>query len=258
MVRRTHGRSNVTDNQPLQGQVALVTGGVRRIGRAMALAFARDGAAVVVNARSSRTEAEAVVAEIEAAGGRAVVHLADITDEAAVGRMVDAALSAFGRLDILVNNAANRGEAPFLEMSLSQWRDITGVILDGAFLCSRAVLRSMIVNRYGRIINIGGVSAHLGAARRAHVGAAKAGLIGMTRALAAEFAMDGITVNCVVPGRIGGERSATSGHGISHATLVGREGTPDEVAEVVRTLCGPAGGFITGQTIHVNGGLYMP
>lgn len=248
----------MTQDRPLQGQVALVTGGVRRIGRAMALAFARDGAAVVVNARSSRTEAEAVARDIEAGGGRALVHLADITDETAVHRMVEAAMSAFGRIDILVNNAANRGEAPFLEMSLKQWRDITGVILDGAFLCSRAVLRPMRANSYGRIVNIGGVSAHLGAARRAHVGAAKSGLIGLTRALAVEFAAEGITVNCVVPGRIGGERSATSGHGISHATLVGREGTPDEVAEVVRTLCGPAGGFITGQTIHVSGGLYMP
>jgi 3-oxoacyl-[acyl-carrier protein] reductase len=242
----------------MHGQVALVTGGVRRIGKAMALAFARDGAAVVINARSSREEADAVAAEIEAGGGRALVHLADITDEAAVERMTEAALSAFGRIDVLVNNAANRGEAPFLEMSFTQWRNITGVILDGAFLCSRAVWRSITANGYGRIINIGGVSAHLGAARRAHVGAAKSGLIGLTRALAAEFAEKGVTVNCVVPGRIGGERSATSGHGISHATLVGREGTPDEVAQVVRTLCGPAGGFITGQTIHVSGGLFMP
>jgi 3-oxoacyl-[acyl-carrier protein] reductase len=242
----------------MHGQVALVTGGVRRIGKAMALAFARDGAAVVINARSSRAEGDAVAAEIEAGGGRALVHLADITDEAGVERMTETALAAFGRIDVLVNNAAIRGEEPFMDMSFAQWRNITGVILDGAFLCSRAVLRSMTANGYGRIINIGGVSAHLGAVRRAHVGAAKSGLIGLTRALAAEFAQAGITVNCVVPGRIGGERSATSGHGISHATLVGREGTPDEVAEVVRTLCGPAGGFITGQTIHVSGGLFMP
>jgi 3-oxoacyl-[acyl-carrier protein] reductase len=250
--------AGLTQEGPLQGQVALVTGGVRRIGRAMALALARDGAAVVVNARSSKAEADAVAAEVEALGGRALVHLADVTDEAAVRRMTEAAVKAFGRLDILVNNAAVRGEAPFLDMTLAQWRQITGVILDGAFLCAREALRPMVANAYGRIVNIGGVSAHLGAARRAHVGAAKAGLVGFTRALAAEFAGEGVTVNCVVPGRIGGERSATSGHGISHPTLVGREGTPDEVAEIVRTLCGPAGGFITGQTIHVSGGLFMP
>jgi 3-oxoacyl-[acyl-carrier protein] reductase len=248
----------LTEKGPLYGQVALVTGSVRRIGRAMALALAQDGAAVVINARSSRAEAEAVAAEIDTLGGRALVHLADVTDEAAVERMTEAAVAAFGRLDILVNNAAIRGETPFLEMSLTQWREITAVILDGAFLCSRAALRRMTANGYGRIVNISGVSAHLGAARRAHVGAAKAGLVGLTRALAAEFAKSGITVNCVVPGRIGGERSATAGHGISHPTLVGREGTPEEVAEIVRTLCGPAGGFITGQTIHVSGGLYMP
>jgi 3-oxoacyl-[acyl-carrier protein] reductase len=248
----------VNATRPLQGQAALVTGSVRRIGKAIALALARDGAAVVVNARSSQAEAEAAAAEIEAVGGRAIVHLADIIDEAAVERMVEAAIAAFGRLDVLVNNAAVRAEAPFLDMSFAQWREITGVILDGAFLCSRAALRRMAANRYGRIVNIGGVSAHLGAAKRAHVGAAKAGLVGLTRALAAEFAAEGITVNCVVPGRIGGERSASSGRGISHATLVGREGTADEVAEVVRTLCGPAGGFITGQTIHVSGGLFMP
>jgi 3-oxoacyl-[acyl-carrier protein] reductase len=248
----------LTEKRPLHGQVALVTGSARRIGRAMALALAQDGASVVVNARSSRTEAEAVAAEIDTLGGRALVHLADVTDEAAVEHMTEAAVAAFGRLDILVNNAAIRGETPFLEMSLTQWREITAVILDGAFLCSRAALRRMTANGYGRIVNIGGVSAHLGATRRAHVGAAKAGLVGLTRALAAEFAKSGITVNCVVPGRIGGERSATSGHGISHPTLVGREGTPEEVAEIVRTLCGPAGGFITGQTIHVSGGVYMP
>jgi 3-oxoacyl-[acyl-carrier protein] reductase len=248
----------LTEDQPLRGQVALVTGSVRRIGKATALALAHDGAAVVVNARSSRAEADAVAAEIDRAGGRALVHLADVTDESAVERMTEAAVAAFGRLDIVVNNAANRGDDPFLDMSLTQWRNITSVILDGAFLCSRAALPHMVANGYGRIVNIGGVSAHLGAARRAHVGTAKAGLIGLTRALAAEFAGNGVTVNCVVPGRIGGERSATSGHGISHPTLVGREGTPGEVAEVVRTLCGPAGGFITGQTIHVSGGLFMP
>jgi 3-oxoacyl-[acyl-carrier protein] reductase len=242
----------------LEGQVAIITGSVRRIGKATALALAGEGAAIVVNARSSRQEAEAAAAEIEAAGGRALVHIADITDEAAVDHMIDMVIKKFGRIDILVNNAANREEVPFLDMSLRQWREITSVILDGAFLCSRAVLRHMVANKYGRIINIGGVSAHRGAAERAHVGAAKAGLVGLTRALAMEFAKQGITVNCVVPGRIGGERSATSGQGIAPPAPVGREGTVEEVAEMIRLLCLPNGSYITGQTIHISGGLYLP
>jgi 3-oxoacyl-[acyl-carrier protein] reductase len=242
----------------LAGQVAIITGGVRRIGKAIALALAGEGAAIVVNARSSRKEADATAAEIAAAGGRALVHLADITDEAAVERMFDAVIKEFGRIDILVNNAANREEVSFLDMTLEQWRGITSVILDGAFLCSRAALRHMVRNKYGRIINIGGVSAHRGAAERAHVGAAKAGIVGLTRALALEFAKQGITVNCVVPGRIGGERSATSGHGIAPPAPVGRDGTVEEVAEMVRLLCLPNGGYITGQTIHISGGLYLP
>ena len=248
----------MTNDKPLAGQVAIVTGGVRRIGRATALALSRAGAAVVINARSSRQEADSVTEEIGAAGGRALVQLADVTDEGAVARMAEAAVASFGRIDILVNNAANRGEAPFLQMSLAQWRDITGVILDGAFLCSRAVLPHMVRNKHGRIVNIGGVSSHLGAGRRAHVGAAKAGLVGLTRALAAEFAASGITVNCVVPGRIGGERSATSGRGITADPPVGHEGVPEDVAGMIRTLCLPTSGYITGQTIHVSGGLFMP
>jgi len=242
----------------LDGQVAIVTGGVRRLGRAMALTLAREGAAVVINARSSREEAERTAAEVEKAGVRALVHLADITDEAAVGAMVDTVVKAFGRVDILINNAAVRAEAHFLDMSLKQWHDVLRVILDGAFLCSRAVLPHMLKNKYGRIINLGGVSTHLGAPGRAHVGTGKMGIVGFTKAIASEFAPHGITVNCVVPGKIGGERSATSGRGIQVVPPVGREGVPDDVACVVRMLCQPQAGYITGQTLHVSGGLYMP
>src|SRR5262247_4172601 len=138
----------LANERTLEGQVAIVTGGVRRLGRAMALSLAQDGAAVVINARSSREEAERTAAEVEKAGSRALVHLADITDEMAVGKMVDAVLKAFGRIDILVNNAAVRAEAHFLEMTLKQWHEILGVILDGSFLCSRAVLPHMLKNKY--------------------------------------------------------------------------------------------------------------
>ncbi|HUG63103.1 MAG TPA: SDR family oxidoreductase [Methylomirabilota bacterium] len=246
---------------PLQGQVALITGGVRRIGRATALAFGRAGADVVINARSSRDEAEATAEEVEALGVRAMVHLADVTDESAVASMTDAVLDRFGRLDILVNNAAIRREGAFTELSLSEWREIMSVVLEGAFLCSRAAIPHMVRQGGGRIVNIGGVSAHTGAIARAHVATAKMGLVGLTHALAVEFAPAGITVNCIAPGKIGGKRSATSGAGVAlpHGgmPLVNREGAPEDVAEVILAVCGPAGGFITGQTIHINGGLHL-
>lgn len=242
----------------LEGQVALVTGSVRRIGKAMAMALAADGATVVIHALRSRDEAEATAQEIRSAGGKALVHLADVTDEAQVNAMVSAIIAETGRIDILVNNAAIRGEARFLDMSFAQWRNVTGNILDSAFLCARAVLPLMVAQKYGRIVNIGGVSAHLGAASRAHVVTAKTGLTGLTRALASEFASSGITVNCIVPGRIGGQRSHTSGHGIAGAPPVGREGVPEDVSGIVHNICLPTSSYITGQTIHVSGGMFMP
>ena len=246
----------------LEGRVALITGAVRRIGRAIALALAGDGAAVVINTRRSRAEAEAVAAEIEGRGGRALVQLADVTDEAAVQAMVDATVQRFGRLDILVNNAADRQQKPLTEISLAEWRHVTGIIVDGAFLCARACLPHMVAAGGGTVVNIGGVSAHAGAHNRAHVITAKAALVGLTKAIAVEFADRGITANCVVPGKIGGERSHTSGEsptmgGGAHP-IVGREGTPEDVAAVVRQLCLPASRYITGQTIHVSGGMYLP
>ena len=246
----------------LKGRVALVTGAVRRIGRAIALALAGDGAAVVVNTRSSRAEADAVAAEIEGRGGRALVHLAEVTDETAVQAMIEATLERFGRLDILINNAADRQQTPLTEISLAEWRHITGIIVDGAFLCARACLPSMIAGGGGTVINIGGVSAHTGAHDRAHVITAKAALVGLTKAIAVEFADRGVTANCVVPGKIGGERSRTSGAsppmGGGARPIVGRDGTPEEVAAMVRQLCLPASRYITGQTIHVSGGMYLP
>ncbi len=248
--------------KPLQGKVALVTGGVRRIGRAIALALAAEGCAIAINARSSREEAEAAAADVAKLGAPAGVFLADITKEAAVGAMVSDVVKQFGRIDILINNAAIRKDAPLEAMTYADWRSVLDVVLDGAFLCSRAVIPHLKAVGGGTIVNIGGMTAHTGASDRAHVVTAKAGLVGLTKSLAVEFAGDGITANCVAPGKIGGKRSATSGGGgkipgAGHP-LVGREGTFEEVAAVVRTLCLPTGRFITGQTIHVNGGLYFP
>lgn len=246
----------------LSGKVAIVTGGVRRIGRAIALALAADGASVVINARASLAEAKAVAEEAERLGTAARVILADVTDEAQVRDMVDATVKEFGRVDILVNNASIRQDSTLAETTLADWRAVLAVVLDGAFLCSRAVVPHMLAVGGGTIINIGGLTAHTGAAGRAHVSAAKAGLVGLTKALAIEFAAQGITVNCVAPGKIGGARSATSGHGgkIPGGGIppVGREGSFEEVAAMVRTLCLPTGRYITGQTIHINGGLYLP
>lgn len=246
----------------LDGKVALLTGAVRRNGRAMALELAKEGANIVINTRSSKREAEAVAAEVEALGVDTMVCLADVTDEKAVDNMIEAVVARFGRLDILVNNAANRSQSPFLEITFAQWHSIISIILDGAFLCSRAALPHMISAGGGRIVNIGGVSGHAGAMERAHVVTAKAGLVGLTKALAVEFAQKGITVNCVVPGKIGGERPKSAGESPplvgGKGPLVGREGTFEEVAAIVLALCLPTGGFVTGQAIHVSGGMYMP
>jgi len=246
----------------LAGQVALVTGGVRRIGRAIALTLAREGAAIAVNAKSSRDEAAETVQEIEALGGTARVFMGDVTDEAEVARMVKEIGAMLGPVDILINNAAVRRDDALTAMSFADWRLVMAVVLDGAFLCSRAVIPGMVDKGRGTIINIGGLTAHTGASGRAHVSTAKAGLVGLTKALAVEFGGNGITVNCVAPGRIGGPRSASSGKGGvipgGGHPLVGREGEPEDIAAAVKLLCSPGGRYITGQTIHVNGGIYLP
>ncbi len=243
----------------LEGRVALVTGAARNIGRAIALALADAGAAVIVNARTSRAEAETVVAEIESRGGRAMAHLADVTDEAGVAAMVGAGVKRFGRLDILVNNAAIRDATTIDDVDLAKWRFVTGIILDGAFICVKAALPALRASRSGAIISLGGMSGHTGAAGRPHVAAAKLGLVGLTHALAHDLGPDAITVNCVVPGVIDTLRGASSGPKASHRRegLLGRQGKPEEVAAVVRLLAGPGGRYVTGQVWHVNGGAYL-
>lgn len=247
-------------NNELTGKVAIVTGAGRNIGRAIALALADGGASVVVNARSNRAEADAVAREIEALGGKALVHVGDVADAKAMQAMADAAVKRFGRLDILINNAALRREKPFAEMSYAEWREILDVTLDGAFHCVKACLPALRKSGSGAIVNIGGLSAHTGAANRAHVVTAKAGIVGFTRALAHELAVDGITVNCVVPGMIGTARPKDKpepSHHLTHRTITGERGRPEDVAASVRFLCGPGGRYINGQAIHANGGAYL-
>jgi len=241
----------------LAGRVAIVTGAGRNIGRAIALALADGGAAVALNARRSQAEIDGVAGEIVAAGGKALAVLADVTDPTAVARMVGAVETRLGRIDILVNNAAVRGVSSLDEIDLARWREITGVILDGAFVCSKACLKSLRAGG-GAIVNIGGLSAHTGVAGRPHVVAAKAGLVGLTRALAHELAADGVTVNCVVPGFIDTVRGEASGaaHAGRRDSALGRRGKPEEVAHAVRFLAGPGARYITGQTLHVSGGAF--
>ncbi len=232
----------------LSGKVTIVTGAGRNIGRAIALALAAGGASIVVNARSNRAEADAVAREVEALGVKALVHIADVADAAAVQAMADMAVKHLGRIDVLVNNAALRREKPFAEISYVEWREILDATLDGAFHCAKACLPALRKSGAGTIVNIGGLSAHTGAKNRAHVVTAKAG------------ASDGITVNCVVPGLIGTPRPKDKpepAHHLSHQTITGERGRPEDVAAAVRFLCGPGARYVTGQAIHANGGAYL-
>jgi 3-oxoacyl-[acyl-carrier protein] reductase len=251
--------SNALAGQELAGKVAIVTGAGRNIGRAIARQIAAAGASVVVNARSNQAEADAVVREIEAAGGKAMAVLADVGDAAAVEAMAQAALKRFGRIDILVNNAALRRENPIDQMSYADWREVMNATLDSAFHGVKACLPAMKKNG-GTIINIGGMSAHIGSKGRAHVMTAKAALVGFSRALAHDLAADRITANCVVPGAIDTTRPGSSpnpAHHLTHGTITGERGKPDDVAAMVRFLCGPGGRYVTGQTIHVSGGAFL-
>ena len=249
----------MADNKELTGKVAVVTGAGRNIGRAIALALAQAGAAVVINVRSNKAEADSVVREIETAGGNAAAVLGDVGDEKTSVALADAALKYFGRIDFLINNAALRREKPIDQMSYAEWREVMDVILDGTFRCVHACLPAMKKNG-GSIINIGGMSAHIGSKDRAHVITAKSALVGFSRALAHDLAADKITANCVVPGAIDTTRPASSqnpAHHLTHGTITGERGKPQDVAAMVRYLCGPGGRYITGQTIHVNGGAYL-
>jgi 3-oxoacyl-[acyl-carrier protein] reductase len=249
----------MAEDKELTGKVAIVTGAGRNIGRAIALALAHAGASVVVNVRSNKAEADGVVREIETAGSKAISVIGDVADERTGAALADAALKRFGRIDILVNNAALRREKPVDQMSFADWREVMGVILDGSFRCVHACLPAMKKNG-GTIINIGGMSAHIGSKDRAHVMTAKTALVGFSRALAHDLAAAKITANCVVPGAIETARPATSSkpaHHLTHGTITGERGKPEDVAAMVRYLCGPGGRYVTGQTIHVSGGGYM-
>lgn len=242
----------------LDGKVALVTGASRNIGRAIALGLAEGGAAVTVIARSDIAGANAVVREIEAGGGRALAIRADVTDPQAAHDAVRATVERLGRLDVLVNNAGVRPEAPLEQLTLDMWRRVMAVTLEAPLLLAQAALPEL-ERAQGTIVNIGGLTAYTGAAHRAHVVTAKAGLDGFTKALAVELAARNITVNLVAPGLIATKREGPEPeHRKTRTSPLGRRGRPEEVAAAVRYLAGPCARYVTGQTLHVNGGTFMP
>ena len=242
----------------LEGRVALVTGSGRNIGRAIILKLAAEGANVVVNARSNREEAESVAAEAAALGVESLAVVADVADEPQVGGMFAAAIKRFGKVDILVSNAAIRPHKPFLELTLEDYERVRGVVLDGAFYCARAAIPSMKRNGSGRIVFLTGDGAWNGSAQRSHVSAAKMGVVGLARGLASEFAPDNIRVNVVSPGRIDTTRDLAwypqQNMAETSEIPLGRLGAVDDIAAACVFLVTDDCGFITGQTIHVNGG----
>jgi 3-oxoacyl-[acyl-carrier protein] reductase len=245
-------------DQELAGRVAVITGAGRSIGRAMAIELASAGAAVVVNVRSNRAEAEGVVKEIESKGGQAMVAVADVVDAAAVNAMAEAALKKFGRIDYLINNAALRGEQSIEHMSFEEWRHITGVVLDGAFHCVKACIGAIKKSDAGSIVNVGGLTGAMGAPDRVHVVTAKAGIAGFTRGLAMELAPHKITVNTLVPAMLAkpDKPNEIPKHPV-YRPLLGRAAWPSDIAPLARFLVGPGARYITGQIVNVNGGTYF-
>jgi 3-oxoacyl-[acyl-carrier protein] reductase len=246
---------------PLQGRVALVTGAGKNIGRAIALTLAGDGAAVLVNGRSDRQAVDAVVGEITQAGGKAVAAMGDISHPDVPPRLA-AEAEKLGGVDILVSNAGLRRQTSFVDMSFEEWREILSVALDGAFLLGKAFVPQMIAKgRGGAFVALSGISTHVGTPNRCHVSASKAGLEGLMRALAVELAPHRITCNALSPGAIDTTRGASAGpapvNRINRPIPLKRFGTVEEIAAMVRLLVGPEGTFITGQTIHVNGGEFL-
>lgn len=246
----------------LAGTVAIVTGSARNIGRATALELARGGAALVINARVSKDLCEEVAHEIEAAGGLALPFVADITDPDAVTRMVAAAKSQFGGVDILVNNAAGRARKPFVDLDAETWDYALGAAFQGAFHMAKACVPSMIERHGGSIIGVGGLNSYRGQPERSHGMAAKGGLAGLTRGLAFDLGKHNIRSNFVVVGTFdtdlaGSSSSKTSSPEVSDIPL-GRKGVPQDMADLIRFLVGPGASYISGQTIHVNGAAHCP
>jgi 3-oxoacyl-[acyl-carrier protein] reductase len=246
--------------QKLQGQVAIITGASRGIGRAIALELASYGANVVVNYASSSDAAESLVTEITAAGGQAFALQADVAKSDQVDSLFKTVIDKFKRIDILVNNAGITRDTLLLRMKLEDWQAVIDLNLTGVFLCTRAASKVMLKQRSGRIINIASVAGQMGNPGQANYSAAKAGVIGFTKTVAKELAPRGITVNAVAPGFITTDMTSHLGNNeeILKYIPLGRYGQPEEIAGMVRFLAAdPAAAYITGQVFNVDGGMVM-
>ena len=245
----------------LEGKVALVTGASRGIGRAIALALASEGASIVINYAGSAASAEAVKAEVEALGQKAVCIQADISSMSAATEMVEAAVKEFGRVDILVNNAGITRDGLLMRMKEEDWDAVLSTNLKGVFNCSKACIKYMMKQRAGRIISISSVVGVMGNAGQANYAAAKAGVIGFTKSVAKEVASRGITANAIAPGFIQTDMTKALPEKVVEAMQagipLGRLGDPEDIAKAVVFLASDDASYITGQTLHVDGGMVM-
>ena len=249
--------------ESLKGRTALITGSGRNIGKSIALMYASEGANVIINNKSNIEELNTTAKEIKDLGVEVLAIQADISNEQEVNSMIESGLEKFGTIDILVNNAALRPGTPFIDMQYSDWKKVTGIDLDGAFLCSKLCVPGMISNSWGRIINIAGLIALEGHEGYTHVSASKMGLVGFTRSLAKELAPHNILVNCVSPGTIdttGPRHAKMTKEELDELAArryarvpLGRLATVEEISSVCLFLASDGAGYMTGQTMHVNG-----
>ncbi len=249
------------EGKRLEGKVALITGGSRGIGRAIALRLAEEGADVAINYQNTREHAQEVSKLIESMGRHSCIVQANVGDMEQVNRMRDLIIDRFGRIDILVNNAGIVRDKSFVKMTPQIWKEVLSVNLDGTFYCTKAFIEGMLERKYGRIVNISSVIGRMGNRGQANYAASKAGMIAITQTLAKEFAGKGVTINAVAPGFIETDMLKSVPEEAMEKILaqipLGRLGKPSEVAGAVAYLASEEGDYITGQVIDLNGGLYI-